>query len=320
MILPRRSLAPLALAALPARAQPIWPDRAVRIVVPYGPGGANDILARLVGQKLTDRLGQPFVVENRPGAQAELGTLQVARAQPDGTPLHFAATRPNDVSPAKKQRLDYHPLRDLAPVSQLASFPLILVAAADAPFRDLAGLIAYAKANPERANYASPAASFQLANELFKQRTGTAFVHVAYRGSVDTVNAVASGDVTMALVDSGPATPALQAGRVRGLAVTAPRRLASFPDIPTTAEAGLADFEIAFWTGMLAPAGTPDTIVARLHEECTHALAQPDLRERLAALAMEPVGSTPDAFHRLIAAEIEIWAGVARAANIRFED
>jgi tripartite-type tricarboxylate transporter receptor subunit TctC len=321
MRLTRRTLAPLALAALPARAQTTaWPDRPVRVIVPYGPGGANDILARLVGQKLSERLGQPIVVENRPGAQAALGTTMVARAPPDGYTLLVAASGPITVSPATNARLAYHPLRDLAPVSQLAAFPLILLVGADAPFGDLAGLIAYAKANPERANYAAPSASFQLANELFKQRTGTAFVHVAYRGSVDTVNAVVSGDVTMALVDSGPATPALQAGRVRGLAVTAARRLASFPRIPSMAEAGLPDMELAFWTGMLAPAGTPAPIVARLHEESVRALAQPDVRERLASLAVDPVGSTPEAFRRLIGEEIELWASVARTANIRFED
>jgi tripartite-type tricarboxylate transporter receptor subunit TctC len=296
-----------------------WPERPVRIVVPYSPGGANDILARLYGQKLSERLGQPVVADNRPGAQAIIGTELVARAQPDGYTLLMGASGPIVFNPATYERLPYDPLKDLAPVSMLASFPLVLLVAASSPFRSVQDLVAFAKANPDRANYGASASSFQLPTELFNQRAGTRFVFVAYRGSADSVNATANGEVTMTLVDAGPASVALAANRVRALAVTAPRRLAAWPDVPTMAEAGFPDFEVALWSGLFAPAATPAAVVARLQEAAAQITREPDILERLQALSMDPVGSGPEEFRRVIAREIELWRGVARAANIRLE-
>jgi tripartite-type tricarboxylate transporter receptor subunit TctC len=296
-----------------------WPERPVRIVVPYSPGGANDILARLYGQKLSERLGQPVVADNRPGAQAIIGTELVARAQPDGYTLLMGASGPIVFNPATYERLPYDPLKDLAPVSMLASFPLVLLVAASSPFRSVQDLVAFAKANPDRANYGASASSFQLPTELFNQRAGTRFVFVAYRGSADSVNATANGEVTMTLVDAGPASVALAANRVRALAVTAPRRLAAWPDVPTMAEAGFPDFEVALWSGLFAPVATPAAVVARLQEVAAQITREPDILERLQALSMDPVGSGPEEFRRVIAREIELWRGVARAANIRLE-
>ncbi len=296
-----------------------WPDRPVRIVVPYSPGGANDILARLYGQKLSDRFGQPFVVENRPGAQAIVGTEAVARARPDGYTLLMGASGPMVFNPATYERLPYDTLKDLAPVSMLASFPLVLIVAASSPFRAVQDLIGFAKANADKANYGASGAGFQLPTELLNQRAGTRFVYVAYRGSADSTNAVANGEVTTTLVDAGPASVALEAGRVRALAVTAPRRLAAWPDVPTMAEAGFPDFEVALWSGFFAPVATPPAILGRLEEAAMGITREPDILERLKALSMDPVGGGSEEFRRVIAREIEFWRGVARTANVRLE-
>ena len=296
-----------------------YPNRPVRIVVPYSPGGTNDLAARIVGQKLAEALGQPFVVENRSGAQAIVGTELVARARPDGYTLLMGASGPIVFNPATYDRLPYDPLKDFAPVSILASFPLVLVVSESSPFRSVQDLVAFAKARPERANYGSVAASFQLATELFNQKAGTAFANVAYRGSADAINAVAAEQVTMALLDTAAAAGPLNAGRVRALAVTSPRRLEAYPQIPTMAEVGFPEAQTVLWSGILAPAGVPDEIVRKLHEAVVRVVQMPEVRERLAALLLDPVGNTPEEFRRTIAAEIELWSGVARAANIRFE-
>jgi tripartite-type tricarboxylate transporter receptor subunit TctC len=296
-----------------------WPDRPVRIVVPYSPGGANDILARLYGQKLSDRFGQPFVVENRPGAQAIVGSEAVARARPDGYTLLMGASGPMVFNPATYERLPYDTLKDLAPVSMLASFPLVLIVSASSPLRTVQELVGFAKANPDRANYGASGAGFQLPTELLNQRAGTRFVYVAYRGSADSTNAVANGEVTTTLVDAGPASVALEAGRVRALAVTAPRRLAAWPDVPTMAEAGFPDFEVALWSGFFAPAATPSAILGRLEEAAMAITREPDILERLKALSMDPVGGGSEEFRRVIAREIDFWRGVARTANVRLE-
>jgi tripartite-type tricarboxylate transporter receptor subunit TctC len=318
-VISRRALAACAALPFAARAQAAWPDRPVRLVVPYAPGGANDILARLYGQRLTERLGQPFVVENRPGAQAILGVELVARAAPDGHALLIGASGPIVFNPATYDRLPYDSLRDFAPVSLLAAFPLALVVSAGSPFRTMQDLLAFARDHPERSNYGASAASFQLPTELLNQRAGTRFVHVAYRGSADTVNAVANGEVTMALVDTGPAAVAFQAGRVRILAVTAPQRLPAWPDSPTMAELDYPDLTLRLWSGMLAPAGTPAPILDRLAAEAAAITREPMIQQRLRALSLDPVGSMPEAFRQVIKTELPLWAEVARKAGIRLE-
>jgi tripartite-type tricarboxylate transporter receptor subunit TctC len=319
MRITRRGIAGLALWPVTAWSQANWPDRPVRIVVPYAPGGANDILARLYGQRLAERLGQPFVVENRPGAQAILGTELVARATPDGTTLLAGASGPMVFNPATYDRLPYETLRDFAPVSLLASFPLALVVSAAGPIRSVADLIAFGREHPAKANYGASAASFQLPAELLNQRTGARFVHVAYRGSALTVNAVAAGEVTMALVDSGPATVGAEAGRVRIIAVTAPHRVPAWPEAPTMAELGLPELTVTLWSGLLAPAGTPGAIVERLAAECAAITQEAPIQEKLKALSLDPVGSTSAAFRDTIATELPVWREVARAASIRME-
>ncbi len=316
-------LAAAALVACTARAQDVdektWPDRPLRLVVPYAPGGTNDIAARLLAQHLGETVGQPAVVENRPGAQAILGTEVVARAKPDGLTLLVAASGPIVFNPATNDRLSYDPLHDLAPVSLLVAFPLMLLVGADSPFRTVAELVAFAKANPDKANYGSPAASMQLATELFNQRAGTRFQHVAYRGSAEIVTAVSTGDLTMAFLDTAPVAGALSGGRVRALAVTSAARLPSHPDIPTMTEAGFPEMAVELWTGLLAPAGTPAGIIAKLHGACASLVASPSYRDRMAALYSRPVADTPDEMRALIGREIALWRGVAQAGGIRME-
>jgi tripartite-type tricarboxylate transporter receptor subunit TctC len=317
-VISRRALAAASLLPFAARAQP-WPERPVRLIVPYAPGGANDILARIYGQRLMERLGQPFVVENRPGAQAILGTELVARAAPDGHTLLIGASGPIVFNPATYDKLPYDTLRDLAPVSILAAFPLALVVASSGPFRTMQDLLAFAREHPDRANYGASAASFQLPTELLNQRAGTRFTYIAYRGSADTVNAVANGEVTMALVDTGPAAVAFQAGRVRILAVTAPQRVPAWPDSPTMAELDYPDLTLQLWSGMLAPAGTPAPVLNRLASEAAAITREPATQHRLRALALDPVGSSPEAFRQVIEAELPLWAEVARKGGIRLE-
>lgn len=296
-----------------------WPDRPLRLVVPYAPGGTNDIAARLLAQHLGEAFGQPAVVENRPGAQGIIGTEAVVRARPDGLTLLVAASGPIVFNPATIEQLSYEPLRDLAPVSLLVAFPLVLLVAKDSPWRTVADLVAFARANPDRANYGSPAASMQLATELFNQRAGTRFQHVAYRGSAEIVTAVAGGALTMAFLDTAPAAGALAAGQVRALGVTAAQRLPGFPGVPTMAEAGFPDMQVELWTGLLAPAGTPAGIVAKLQAETARLVASPRYQERMTALYSRPASTTPDELRALIAREIPLWRGVARSAGVRME-
>ncbi len=316
----RRMVLGLLAGAGAAQAQEApWPGRGLRIVVPYGPGGTNDIAARLLAQHLSETLGQPAVVENRPGAQAALGTEAVARARPDGLTLLVAASGPIVFNPATDPRLSYNPLVDLAPITPLASYPLLLVVAADSPWPDLAALLAHARANPERANFGSPAASMQLATELLNQRAGTRFSHVGYRGSVEVATAVAAGQVSMALLDPAPVAPLIAAGRLRPLAVTAASRMAEYPAVPTLLEAGFPGMVVEFWAGLLAPAGTPPAILARLHAEATAMMATPGYRQRMAALHSSAQAESASAFRGRIERETTLWRGVAQQGGIRLE-
>jgi tripartite-type tricarboxylate transporter receptor subunit TctC len=218
-------------------------------------------------------------------------------------------------NPALYQRLPYSPTKDLVPVSLVGTFPLVLSVSAKAPFNNVSELAAYTKAHPDQSNYGSSSASFQLATELLKSKTGIRAEHIPYKGSMESVNGVASGQLTLTLVDSGPAVGPIKGGLLKGLAVTSPHRIAALPDVPTMAEQGV-DLTIQFWSGLLAPAGTPKAIVDKLAAEVQRIVKLPDVRARLAALAIDPAGSTPEEFARVIANEIPLWSGVAKANNI----
>lgn len=320
----RRRLALLALASLttglgaslPAHAQAPWPSKAVRIVVPYAPGGGNDIIARVIAEKLAPALGQPVLVENRAGAAAVVGTEFVARAAPDGHTLLLAASGPIVFNPALMPKLSYAPLTDLVPISLAGTFPLILTVHEQFPAKNFNELVAYSKANPNKSNYSYPAASFQLVMELLKARTGLRALNVPYQGSAPSINAVLTQEVQMALIDAGPVAALLKGGKLRALAVTSEQRMPAYPQVPTLREQGV-DLAINLWSGLLAPAGTPAPVIKRLQEEMARIVQMPDVIERLAKLDIRAVANTPAEFSKLIAQEIELWSQVARDNNIK---
>ena len=306
--------------ALPALAQgnaaANYPNKPIKIVVGYAPGGANDILARIVAQKMQESFGKEVVVENKPSTGSIVGSVAVANAAPDGYTLLMGASGPIVFNPALYEKLPYSPTKDLVPVSIIGTFPLVLSVAANAPFKNVNELAAYTKANPEKSNYGSSSASFRLATELLKSKTGIRADHIPYKGSMESVNSVASGQVTMTMVDSGPAVGPIKGGLLKGLAVTSAQRIAALPDVPTMAEQGV-DLTIAFWSGLLAPTGTPKPIIDKLAAEVQRIVKLPDVKARMLALAIDPAGSTPEEFAKTIATEIPLWTAVAKANNIK---
>jgi len=302
----RRSLLALG-AGVPligaARAQNGYPNRPIRLVVGYSAGGGNDLIARIVAAKLHDKLGQPVVVDNKPGAQSIIAAEIVAKAPPDGYTLLVAPSGPMTINPAVYSKLSYDPLRDFAPISLLAEFPLLLAVGAEQPVKTVKELVEYGRANPKLANYASSATPFQLAAELFNQRTGSSFQHIPYRGSGDAVQAMVAGQVLMTIADSGPMSGPLKAGKLRALAITTAKRPPAFPDVPTFAEAGITDMVIELWTGLAAPAGTPAGLV----------------RTALEAIFVDPRSTTSKEFRELIVRDTARWKAVATQANIKLD-
>lgn len=307
------ALATVCLAPL-AQAQD-YPNKPVTLVVGYAAGGGVDFIARLLAEKLADRLKQPVVIENRPSVGAVVASTYVSKAKPDGYTLMMGAPGPIIFNHALNDKLPYGP-RDFAPISIMSNSPLVLLVNANNPARNVQELVAQSRANPDKANYGASSASFQLTTELFNRRTGAKFMHIPYKGANEAVQAVMTGDVTMTLADSGPAITGLQSGRVKALAVTSTERLKDLPNVPTLAELGI-DLKVSLWIGLLAPAGTPADIVKRLHEEMVRIVDMPDVRARIAAKASIPMTNTPDEFTRLIASEIALWRQVAQENNIK---
>ncbi len=305
--------APLALPLTAGAAD--YPTRAVTIIVGYTPGGANDVLARIVAEKLGPALGQTVVVENRPGVASIVGAAFVAKAKPDGYTLLMGASGPIVFNHALYAKLPYGPA-DLQPISLVGSFPMVLLTQSGNPAKNVRELVEASKQNPDKSNYGSPAASFRLVTELFNEKTGARFAHVPYKGSNDAITGVMAGDVTMTLIDSGPATTALQGTRLKPLAVTSAERLKSLPNVPTMAELGI-DLTVNFWSGLLAPAGTPPEVVQRLATEIAKIGEMPDVKARISALAITPVTSTPEAFSQQITREIALWSKVANEKGIK---
>ena len=315
----RRSVlaaAPLVLAPGIIRAQ-AWPARPIRLVIPYSAGGGNDVIARPVAIRLSEKLGQSVVVENKPGAQAMIGMELVAKSPPDGYTLLVAPSGPMTINPAIYSKLPYSPTADFTPISLMGQFPLVLAVSTKHPFTTVKELVEFAKANPDKANYGASASPFQLAAELFNQRAGTKFVHIPYKGSGDTAQAVASGDVTMTLSDAGPISGLIQAGRLRALAVTSAEPHPAFPGVPTMAQAGYPEIEITLWSGVVAPVGTPAEIVARLEREIIEICSSTEIRERFAAVGIAALGSSATTYRQRIAQDIARWTAVAQSANIK---
>jgi tripartite-type tricarboxylate transporter receptor subunit TctC len=295
-----------------------YPSRPIHIVVGFTPGGGNDLIARIVGQKLSEDLGQPVIIDNKPGAGAIVATEYVAKSAPDGYTLLVGASGAMSINPAVYAKLSYDPVRDFIPISELGSFPLILIVNASSPFKSVAELVAYAKANPDKANYSSASTAFQLATELFKQKTGAPLQEIPYKGAADSVMAVISSQVTATIADAGPVSGQIKGGQVRALAVAAPKRTEDLPDIPTMKEAG-ADVEAVLWSGLFAPKNTPPAIAKKLEGEFMRIARQPDVIARLKPLGIESVGNSSDEFARILASDIARWTAVAKAANIKLE-
>ncbi len=297
-----------------------FPARPVRLVVGQSAGGGMDVLARLVGQKLGEVLGQPVVVENKAGAAGIIGTTYVINAPPDGYTLLMAPIGNMVFTQILNTKLAYSAQRDLAPVARIATFPLVLVVDAARPIHSVAELIALMKADPRKSNYGGSGPAFQFATELFKIDTRTEAEFIQYKSTSEVITAIIAGDLLMALADTGPATPQLASGRLRALAVTSPSRLAALPDVPTMKEVGLPDLEIQYWAGIFAPAGTPAAVVKRLETELNRIVGLPDVTERMRALQVTPAGSTAAELASTLAADLARWSAVARTANIKPND
>jgi tripartite-type tricarboxylate transporter receptor subunit TctC len=292
-----------------------WPSKPVTLVVGYAAGGGVDQIARIVAEKLPALIGQPVVVENRPSVGAVVGSAYVAKAKPDGYTLMMGAPGPVIFNHALGGNLPYGP-NDFTPISWVSNSPLVLLVNASNPAKTVQELAAQARANPDKANYAASSASFQLITELFNRRIGAKFTHIPYKGANESVMAVMTGDVTMALADAGPASVGLQSGKVRALAVTTGERLKQLPQVPTLSELGI-DLKVSLWIGLLAPAGTPADIVKKLEEAVATIVAMPDVRAKLEAKAVLPQATSSQDFARLIATEIPMWRQVAQDNNIK---
>ncbi|MDB5839839.1 MAG: hypothetical protein JWQ23_1791 [Herminiimonas sp.] len=310
-------------AAAPAGAQDkaaSYPSKPIRILVGYAPGGATDIVARVVGQKLHEAWGQPVIIENKPGASSNIASDQAARAVADGYTL-LLGTIANATNMSVYKNLNYDTMRSFVPITQIMSAPSILVASPSLPVSDVKGLIALARAKPATLSFASSGqgGTPHLAGELLKMRAGIDMLHVPYKGAAPALNDVLSGNVSIGFMTALSALPHMQSGRLKPLAVASDKRLPQLPNVPTMAEAGLPDFEVNSWSGLLAPAGTPPEIVAKLNREVVRILATPEVKAKFDAQAAEAVGGSQEKFRSYIKGEIDKWASVVKASGAAME-
>jgi tripartite-type tricarboxylate transporter receptor subunit TctC len=312
----------IALLLAPAHAQRApYPDRPLRLIVPFPPGGGNDILARAVGQRLAEALGQQIIVDNRGGAGGMLGNSLAASADPDGYTLCLGSMGGLAHNPALRPNLPYSPPRDFAGVSLLATSPFILVVNPAVPATNVKELIALARAKPGALNYGSSGSgsSLHMTGELFKHTTGVNIVHVPYKGTAPAITDLIAGQVQMVFSTMPPPLPHMKAGKLRALGVTTLTRARAAPEVPTIAEAGVSGFEVQNWQGIVAPAKTPRDVVERLHREIVKVLALPAMVEVLGAQGLDPVSNTPAQFDQLIRNEIAKWRKLVQAAGIRMD-
>lgn len=310
----------LGVAAVDDAAAQKWPEKTVRVVTPFGPGGGTDIFARLLAQRLSETLGQPFVVENRPGAGSTLGTEYVARAPGDG--YTFLMTSASfSFSPGLYPKLRYDSIMDFVRVSQVAQVPHVIVVIPSLPVKDLRGLVQLARARPGEVLYASAGAgsAMHLAGALFGIVTKTQLTHVPYKGGGATVTAVMGGEATTAFNTLETVLAFIRANRLRPLAVSTRERAPALPDVPTAIEAGYKDYEVIGWFGLMAPAGTPPAIVERLSTEVAKAMATPAVRERTTEQGAAPIGNTPAEFERFVRDEVAKWTRIIQRAGIRLD-
>jgi tripartite-type tricarboxylate transporter receptor subunit TctC len=303
-----------------AHAQPAYPQKSIRMVVPFPPGGGTDILARLFGQKMSETLGQPIIIDNRGGAGGTIGTDIAAKAPPDGYTL-ILVSGSHAINASLYTKLPYDAVNDFAPITQIATSPGILVVNPSLPVKSVKDLIALARAKPGQINYASAGSGTppHLAGELFKVMAKIDMVHVPYKGNAPAFTDVIGGQVSLIFPTMPSAMPFIKSGKLRPIAVTSAKRSPAAPDIPTIAESGLPGYEATSWYGILAPARTPPQIVARLHDVLVSVIGAPDIKEKLAAQGLDPVGNTPQQFAAVIKSEIVKWAKVVKASGAKPE-
>jgi tripartite-type tricarboxylate transporter receptor subunit TctC len=298
-----------------------YPEKPIRMIVPFAPGGGSDVSGRIIASKLSEGLGQQFVIDNRGGAAGNIGAALAAKADPDGYTILLADTG-FSTGVSLYQKIGYHPLKDFAPISLAATTPIIAVVHPAVPAKDMRGLIALAKQKPGALTSGSggTGGSVHLALELFKLQTGTNITHVPYKGSGPAAIDLAGGQIDTMFSTAPPVVPLIKAGKVRALAVASTERFSILPDVPTMKEAGVPQFIATNWYGIVAPAGTPKAVIDRLHELTAKATTLPDVKQRLAAVGLEPASSaTPQAFGKFLSDDVERWAKVIKQAKIKVE-
>lgn len=317
---PLMSIALLAATVLPlsAQAAAAFPTKPIRIIVAYTPAGTTDILARLVGQKMSEAWGQPVITDNRAGAAGNIGTEVAARATPDGHTLIMGTAGTHGINVSLYRKLGWHPVKDFAPVSLVAMVPNIMVVNNGLPVKNVREFIAHVKANPGKLSYGSPGngSTAHLSMELFKSMTGTSIVHIPYKGSAGVLADVMGGQIAVTIDNMPPYIPQVKAGKLRALAVSTAKRSSAMPELPSIAEAGVPGYDSGAWFGLLAPAGTPKDIVAKLSAETARIIRLPDIHKRVSELGAEPVGGKPEEFAALIQSEIAKWAKVIKDAKV----
>jgi tripartite-type tricarboxylate transporter receptor subunit TctC len=311
-----------ALGTFGAAQAQAWPNRPIRLVVPFAAAGAADLAARVLAQKLGNALGRPVVVENRGGAAGNIGTDNVAKSQPDGYSLLLTSLSPISIAPHLDKNLSFNPSRDLIPVSLVANVACVLVVNPAVPAKTVSELLTYSKVNPGKVFYGSSGTGdgSHLAGELFNSMTGTSIVHVPYKGGAPAMMDLMSGQIQLMFASMASAMPNIKSGKVRALAVTENKRSNLGPDLPTVSEAGVPGFEYISWLGIFVPAGTPPDIVARLSTELAKILQMPDVRERLLDAGLDPLSSTPNQFAAYIKTDSAKWARVIQEANVKTSD
>jgi tripartite-type tricarboxylate transporter receptor subunit TctC len=304
-------------SVLGAASAQAYPDKPIRMVVPFPAGGTTDILARATAQKLSESLGQQVIVDNKPGAGGNIGAQEVARSTPDGYTLVMGTVGTHAINPSLYKKMPYDHVKDFVPVSLVASVPNLLVVHPSVPVNSVKELIAHAKANPGKLNFASSGngTSIHLSGELFKTMTGVQMTHVPYKGSAPAVTDLLGGQVQLMFDNMPSALPHAKAGKLKPLAVTSAKRFPGTPEIPTIAESGVPGYEASSWFGVLAPAGTPKEIVNKLSTEIAKALKTPEMKKKLEEQGAEAVGSTPEEFAAHIKAETAKWAKVVKESG-----
>jgi tripartite-type tricarboxylate transporter receptor subunit TctC len=310
-----------ALAAQPAGAQGDvnYPNKPIRFIVGFAADGGNDLFARLVGQKLSENIGQPVIIENKPGAGGRLAVEYALNQPADGYTLVVGATGQMAIAAAIYPKLPYHPTKSFVPIAMIASFPLILAGPMDDQIKSVKDLIAYGKANPGKSNYATSSPAFTITTELFKLKSGMPAQAIPYKSSNEMMLSIAGGQTLFAIADGPPTVPLVQGGKVRALAVTGAVRSSELPDVPSMAEAGLPDVNIGLWSGLFAPAATPPAVVTKLESELRRALADAGVREKLKGMAVNPGGGPSEEFRKIIDDDIKSFVEIVKAADLKFE-